>query len=246
VTVKGLELGIEDTLLYVEGEKYTVNFALVRKGASGTAGLSHIELSERVETVFEGGKSFKLSQTTSFELPLLAEGEYTLVAYIATYDGIRSSEYTAVKFTDVTDFEAKEGALKVVLKKNTENELSLTFSVIREVEITLEEGNRSYADMFGELSREAYPYGFVSEDTVIELLGESGEWTAVSEGEAALPSGTYRLKYYVQNGDDTVEGYVYAAHTYIEPELPEEGAQSESIEEPTRESLEGEMREKSE
>ena len=223
INVSDLVLGIEDTMLYVVGEKYTVNFALVAKGSESASGLSHIRLGDGLSAEFTGGKSFSVKQSVSFDLPALAEGEYTLVAYISTHDGIRSSGYTALEFSKITDAEETQGAKKLSVVEGEGKSLVLKCEINREIEVIIGEGNRSYADMYAELERLANAYGFVKEGAALEKLCEDGEWTVVSDGEEYLSSGTYRLGYYIANGESTTEGFVFTKYTYVESEAAPEG-----------------------
>ncbi len=222
VSVSELELSVEDTLLFVEGESYTVSFALVGTGDNAASGLSHITLTEPLTAKYNGEDVFKLKQTASFEIPVLAEGGYTLVAYISTADGIRSSDYTKVIFTELTPSQTKHDNLSVALSKNEAGELVISCITVKDIQVEIEplEGGagHTYATMYEALSKEIYKYGFVSEEAVLELIGEDESWTAVAESEDALASGRYRLKYSIKNGDSIAEGYVIAEYTAPETE----------------------------
>lgn len=223
VSVSDLELAVSDTLLFVVDEAYTVNFALVGTGDGASSGLNHIELKEPLTTVFKDGEGFKVKQTASFDIPVLGEGGYALVAYLSTADGIRASDYTELVFTEVSAAEEKHGDISVALSKNTEGKLVISCVAVKDIQAELEpleEGAaHTYATMYEALSKEIYKYGFVAENAVLEILGEDEAWTALTESEDALESGTYRLKYYLKNGEAMVEGYVFTE--YVAPEVTE-------------------------
>ena len=63
--------------------------------------------------------------------------------------------------------------------------------------------------MYDALAAEIYNYGFVAEGAVLEMLSGEDTWSAVEDAESALASGTYRLKYNVQNGESLKEGYIF-------------------------------------
>ena len=222
VTVSDFEVSVSDTLLFVENEPYVVNFALL--GLDGTDGmLTHLNHSDLTATPYSDGDSFTVTANTTFELPLLAEGSYTLVAYISTEDGIRSSGYTPVSFQELTPYESELGYLAVRTAKASDGTLLLTFEEILDIEVTVampETGFHSYVTMFDALSEQAYVYGFAEEGAVVEKLGEDGNWTALIGTEETLESGTYRLKYSIQNGEKIKNGTVFTDYTAPQSETP--------------------------
>jgi hypothetical protein len=219
VNVKDLELSVEDTMLFVEGEKYVVNFALVKNGEKSSAELIHIELAEGISAEFKGGKSFTVKQTASFEIPTVdlkikdPSVDYDLVAYIATADGIRASEYTELIFTKATQIWRNVGATNVFLATSTDKKILVCFSENREIEVTLSEGAKTNAEVYEELSRAAYEYGFVNDTDKLEVLAEEDKWVDAPQGEDPLPSGTYRVKFYVGVDANEHGGHVYVKYT---------------------------------
>lgn len=216
VSVSDLELSIEDTTLFVVDQAYTVNLAILGTGDNASAGLTHIELAEPVTVKYADEDVFKVKQTVSFEIPFLAAGEYTIVAYISTDDGIRSSGYTDLVFTEVTPYQTKEGNISVAVDKNSAGELVISQVEINDIEVSIslpESGAHTYATMYEALSAEAYKYGFVADGAVIERLGEGDVWSALTGDETAIEDGTYRLKYNIKNGTLLAEGYVYTNYT---------------------------------
>ena len=101
VSVGDISLTVEDTTLYVEGEPYSVAFALV--STSGSGGLIHIGSDNEASAEYSNEKKFTVSASdVTLEMPTVKPGEYTLVAYIATSDGIRSSKYFEVSFDEIS------------------------------------------------------------------------------------------------------------------------------------------------
>ncbi len=178
VSVDELKLTATDTMLFVVGEEYSVYFALV--GADKT--LNHIYAEGLMGTAYAEGESFTVSGNATFDIPVLGEGEYTLVAYISTKDGIRSSDYTPLAFTALTEGEVKVDNYKVNIKKGSSNEAKLTFTALTDFEVTVpapESGAHTAYTMLEALSKEIYNYGFVAEDAVLEKLLPDGSWEAV-------------------------------------------------------------------
>ena len=216
VNVRDLELTVNDTMLYVVGEKYTVNFALVKSGDTSSADLVHIDLAESISTEFKGGKSFSVKQTTSFELPTIDfelgddVSEYNLVAYISTADGIRSSGYTELVFTKLTPVERNVGVVNVGIVVNDESKLAVVYSENREIEVSISEGAKTSTEMYEELAKAAHKYGLIEEGASLQVLGEDGDWYDVENSEEPLPDGTYRLhiRCYDRNGDTELLGDV--------------------------------------
>ena len=220
VSVTELSLSVEDTLLFVVGEKYMVNFAIVEVSENSNSGLNHVELYESLSVEYTDEEVFKVSQSASFEIPVLAEGKYTVVAYISTEDGIRSSGYQSVAFTEVNKYEKAHGNLNVLIDKGTDGTLSISVAEISEVEVAVEfpsETVPSYTDMFLALEKEAYLYGFVDEGALLEKSEDGVTWVSLTGNETSLEGGIYRLNYSVKNGNDASVGFVYTVYNPAEP-----------------------------
>jgi hypothetical protein len=215
VNVSGLELSVADTLLFVVGERYTVNFAIALAKNSTASDLTHIELSEAVTVEYTDTDSFTVTQTASFEIPILGEGEYTLVAYISTEDGIRSSEYQPVRFTQIKPFEHTGGSARIALGSGSNEAMSIVISATSDIQVALNNNGSAltYSDIYAVLEREAYLYGCVNEGAALEFSSDGEVFTAVKDTEGSLADGIYRLKYSNKNGDAISEGYVYTTYT---------------------------------
>lgn len=211
VSVTELALTVEDTTLLVENEPYMVNFALV---GTGSQGLTHVTLGETQTASYDGGSTFTVTQTTTFEIPVLVPGDYTVVAYISTADGIRMSGYTDVVFTAVALYEGKQGNLAIKVGQGSAGQLAVSYEYIREIEVgvTFENEQVTYAAMHAALSEAAYTYGFAMEEAMVEVKGEGDTWTSLTGQEETLVTGTYRLKYQIKNGEMHIEGYVYTQY----------------------------------
>ncbi len=211
VSVSGLSLTVTDMTLFVEGDSYMVNFALLAKAAGG---LVHIPVEGTNTVVYDGGEELVVSQTATFTIPVLSPDEYTVVVYVSTPDGIRMTEYTALTFHTVTPYETKAGNVEMKTSLGSANEIQVLCTYITDVEVELvfEDGDVSYAQMRQALEAAAYDYGFTDEKALVEVMSGEDVWTTLTGEESALEGGTYRLKYQIKNGQTVVEGYVYTQY----------------------------------
>ncbi|MBE6594717.1 MAG: hypothetical protein E7644_02840 [Ruminococcaceae bacterium] len=226
VSISDLALTATDTMLFVDDEPYVLSFALL--GLEGTDGtLTLLESAgEMTATPYVDADTFTVKGGATLQLPTLAFGSYTLVAYISTADGIRSSAYIPVPVTELVPYENASGNVSVSTAKAADGTLLLTLTEVLDVEISAhlpEQGFHSYATMYDLLAEAAYLYGFAEEDALVELLGEDGTWAALLGTEEKLGSGTYRLRYSVKNGEAVKNGTVFTVYTapVMEP-TPEE------------------------
>ncbi len=207
VTVGGGSLAITDTLLYVKDEPYKVAFAL----ADAKGGLVHLDIADAENTAttpYADEDTFTVTvPSLEFTIPMLAPGTYTLVAYIATSDGVRSSAYTPVAVGEIVGVPVSEGNVTMSAAKGEADALTLTYTETTDVTVTLVADTSMDCAKFKTALRElAFEYGTPSD--VVEVLGEDGSYTLLGE-ETVLAYTTYRIAYKVANGDRTVEGYVY-------------------------------------
>ena len=205
VNAVGLELTVGDTMLFVTNEEYVLTFALL--GADGT--LTHIESNTVGSVKYNGEDSFTVKGDATFNIPTLSVGDYVLVAYISTADGIRTSAYTKLAFSETEASEKTEGNLKVSLVKGESNELIVKHTTTTDIDVILSSDSYTAKSLYDELSREIYKYGFIAEGASLEVKGENGSWITVTDDSVELSAAAYRLKYNVKNGEDFKEGYAY-------------------------------------
>lgn len=216
VTVPEISLTVNDTILYVKEDNYKVMFAL--KKANG--GLVHFDIQNVTEVKYSGESEFTVdAENVSFELPEVVPGDYTVVCYIATADGIRSSAYTELKFTDAKN-------VPLVL---TSSELSAAIDENGVIKITYTEKLDHYVSMHSMealdfekfkafVGEEAFKYGIPKDDVIEKLVGE--EYAALTGEESEIESGTYRIFYSATNGNTSRTGYVYISYECRIPEIP--------------------------
>ena len=211
VNIGAITLSVSDTLLFVENEPYTVGFAL-----SGDSGLVHLDAGENIKTTpYTDGSSFMVSVSDiTLDLPHLLDGSYTLVTYITTADGIRSSAYSAFKF-DSVDTEAAVTLTRSTMSSDTnaKGELVITYELITDIYVLFTgEGPITYNELYEMMATGVCEYGIPS-GAQVEILTDDNAYVAMSGEEIDITGGSYRLAYDIQNGDKIVNGYIYAEYT---------------------------------
>lgn len=221
VSVGDISLTIEDTTLYVEDEPYSVAFALVSTDGSG--GLIHIESDNEDATKYSKEKKFTVGASdVTLEIPTVKPGEYTLVAYIATSDGIRSSKYFEVSLDEISSEVQKLENIEVSAEKRSDGTLALTYAAAIDVTTELVSSTPFDYEGFKQIfAEETNLYGTPKAD-VIEILGENGEYVALSGNETEIANGQYRMAYNISNGEYTLDGYVYLTYRYEAPASEED------------------------
>ena len=217
LSIGSLTLSISDTLLFIENQGYTINFAL-----SSESGLVHLEQKTGNGTaLFTKGETFSVTiENVTMDIPVLIDGEYKMVAYIATDDGIRSSAYTPFAFEVVdTESENKIEKSRIVAEKLSGGELVLTYTTVPDVNTSLSyEGTLAYEDLYSQIAGIACEHGIPSNNNIEMLTDvENKVYTSLIGDETEITSGVYRLAYNMQNGEKTVEGYIYVTLTVSTP-----------------------------
>ena len=217
VTVPAVMLTINDTTLYVEEEPYTVAFALKTKNGS----LVHLEFKNEATVKYAGEKEFTVSaENASFVIPDVASGEYTVVCYISTADGIRTSDYTELSFGEVKNLPVMLTSSELSAAIGAGGALTLTYTekCDHNIELSSEQvlDFAAFKQLVGE---EAFRYGTPRDELIEMLAGE--EWVALTGEETEMGTGNYRIFYTAQNGETAVEGYVYINYIFQQPEQAE-------------------------
>lgn len=210
INIGSITLSVSDTLLFVENEPYTINFAL-----NGDSGLVHVAtVSDTQTTPYANSDSFSVTVSNiTLELPQLLDGTYTLVAYIATADGIRSSGYTAFGFDSVDNSQSITLTRSTMsADTNSNKELILSYELITDIYVSLSsETPISYAELYDMIASCACDYGIPS-GLKLEYMTVENTYVAMSGEESDITSGNYRLAYDIENGAKVVNGYIYAEY----------------------------------
>ena len=208
VSLGSISLTIEDTTLYVKDEPYKVMFAL----ANSKNGLVHFDMENTSSSKYADESKFTVTASAlEFTLPALSSGSYTLVAYIATSDGIRASAYTPVTVSEILNMPVNIENISVSAAKGEKGELVLTCEQIKDFTVTLTTESRiGYAEFKTAVSEKVFEYGIPSD--IIELrTGDT--YPALTGSEIEIQDGTYRIYYKTENGDNMTTGCVYVQYS---------------------------------
>ena len=183
----------------MEGEKYSVGFGLAKE--ENGAYIDILPITQEGEFDLSN-QTITLEKELKIQLPKVDEGKNVMVTYLVTKDGIRVSKPTPIKTAAFDNFEISSNGIKNTYKNENE---SLVIEASFDSEVYLElKGSYSYDELHKELSSNAFLFGLVEEDEVIEVL-DGNNWKTVAKNEP-VNNGTYRMKYL--NNDQ--EAYVYA------------------------------------
>ncbi|MBO7250985.1 MAG: hypothetical protein J6V42_06905 [Clostridia bacterium] len=205
ITVENVSLAVKDTLLFVEDEPYSVAFALVPTNGGG---LVHIGSSED-SLAFTGG-AFAVQGGGTFAIPHLSAGDYNLVAYLATSDGIRSTKYVKLSAESADGAVIKYNNMNMTARLGSDGSLVISFTENTDVytELVIPEA-LGYAELRELVNMSICEYG-IPTDALIEISAD-GEYTAMSGEETDIAEGEYRVKYERESSETLgrIEGYFY-------------------------------------
>ncbi len=224
VSIASASLTVEDTLLFVKDQNYKVAFAL--RSLSG-GNLVHLAC-ETAPVAYSGAGAFTVAaESISLQLPLLSVGEYELVAYIATAEGIRASAPAVIPIEVASGEAVKGGNIKgeVVIEAGASK---VVYSETADaVAVIYGAPETSYAEFYEKMAEVAFVYGIPSEQKIEKVDPETMAATALTGEEASIEEGTYRIYFSATNGEIVTKGYVYVAFVHeILPASPsEEGAE---------------------
>lgn len=208
VSVGNISLTIEDTTLYVADEPYKVAFAL----ADSNGGLVHFDAENTSSTKYADEDKFTVTASAlEFTFPVLSSGSYTLVAYIATSEGIRASAYTPVTVNETVNMPMTVENMTVSAEKGANGVLTLTYERMKDFTVPLTTPDRiGYAEFKTAVSEIAFEYGTPSD--IIEIQSDD-TYTALTGSETEIADGTYRISYRKENGDIVEQGYIYVQYS---------------------------------
>ena len=128
ISVEDLSVTVADTTLFDSGSEYTVCLALAKFEDGGQSSYENaVVLScEGADNTAFSGESFTLNQTATFTIPHCTYGQYTIVAYVATADGIRVTQMVPLIFTQDISQETTYEDVTVTFATNSEKQLHIT------------------------------------------------------------------------------------------------------------------------
>ncbi len=227
--IDSLTLTVNDVKLFVKDEPYHIVIAL----EDSAGGIIHLEQTVLDEVKYAEEKEFSVAMS-SFEvtLPHLIPGNYRVVAYIATSEGIRSSKVAAVAFDAVDGQSVNLVDVDLVGTLDASGALMLAYTERVDVNVSIESQTAlSYDDFKQLVCEQAFKYG-IPDESQIELRQDEG-YVALTGSESEIADGEYRIKYSVENGGYVRKGYVYVAYSVI-PAQPEQGERPEQGEQPAQ------------
>jgi hypothetical protein len=198
-------LTVDDTLLFVEGEKYQIAFALL--GEDGT--LVHIYRvdSESRYVSYAEEKTFTVTLKNAVcGIRDGLEGDYVLVAYIATEDGIRSSSYVRVDVSAIEGFPMDVYNTKISATLNADSGVTISYTKNMDFTTTVEtEAWVGYDELYEIIASEIFTIGTPSD--VLEF--KNGETYTPITKDDVIREGHYRIAYTAIHEGEEKNGYVY-------------------------------------
>ena len=201
IIINDFKVKVQNTVLFVEGEKYKIVFALQKEDGS----LIPINTNAGTEVEFEN-KEFEIAESANFIIPQIEFGTYLLVAYVATsQEGIRVTNTISISGIFNESTSTKDG-VKINLHSNDSN---LIITSIYDYDIILETSmSYTYDELIHYLGQSAYNHGMVY-DSIVEVLVED-EWKVFEDTNEYITKGHYRMKYIVTlNNVDSQTAYIY-------------------------------------
>ena len=212
ITSSGISLEIKDTSLLEAGMLYEIRLGLALKLADGSISKVNVvpfeqTLSNPVEYTGKGSFGVSMTSNASLSVPeYFSEGEYVVVAYIATADeGIRVTEMTPVAFYSADDGTLKSEYMDVSVRLDGENlVISYGIKLAEWTQSDLKKSTYTYEEIEKELLHGVLAKGYPADGATVQR--EDG--TLIYEGEN-YGAGTYRLKFLTPTHDGFVEAYMY-------------------------------------
>lgn len=209
IVIKDLIIDIEKNSLLVVNNEYQISFALGIEDDGKYKKLVAIDFENPITKTYENtfandkkNKFFQLTQNATIEIPILDEGNYTLLAYISTVtDGIRVSNPVSLEGEILENTIIKED-LNLTLKNNQNNQINVIVTKGALVYFELD-GNYKYDELCLILETYAYKYGELRNGL---LEKENNEKWEMIDSNKAITSGKYRLAYF--NNSFEIESYI--------------------------------------
>lgn len=200
VTIDKLSYSLDNVVLLDENEMYHIEIGLLNDEDN----LFTTYVSNE-NNHYSGGNTFTIdANMIEFNMPESMIGDYSIVAYISTVDGIRVSDYNRINFSEVSDLGVDNG---IIYEKNYENYVIVHYLSEADHHINLEINDSiEYNEFCDMLSCFVYKYGTPSND-LIEVLKDN-TYVSLSLNDE-IKEGTYRMKYVLDDGIEVLEGYIY-------------------------------------
>lgn len=168
ITVSDLKLKVLDTILFVDKEKYKINFGLLSDNNNIITFLSE----DYTEFEYLKEEEFILEQSLTFEISLLEEGEYKLVAYVAlASEGIQITKYVGLE-AQVTEYKYTSLGFINKITTNENNHLIIKSEKDLNIYSTIN-GNYTYEELENYMLQLNYEFGMISDNKIEIFDGEN-------------------------------------------------------------------------
>ncbi len=211
ISFESIALTVNDTLLFVKDEEYKLAFALLKNDGS----LVHMQCQNDQKIAYTGEKEFTVSASNlTVCIPVMSAGEYSVVAYIATSDSIRSSDLVQVSVDRVEGTPVYIDDMKVSSQSTNEKVVVNFEETFEFTKLISSENVLDHDEFYKLLATAVFEYGTPSDGFVEYNTGMGFE--PLTGEETEIPSGSYRLAYTtVRNGVEN-SGHIYFEY-YIIP-----------------------------
>lgn len=203
VKIGSATLAVSDVRLFEVGKSYSITFAVMSR-----ANNDMVILGRGGSVEYGGGTPFEVSAAdVSLDLPDLADGVYTLIAFISTEEDIRVSNVSAAEVNSVSKSTVELVGKSIDMEIGNDNTVNITYSATVDHEAVLESVEAlGYAELVETVSASVFIYGTPQNDRLEKLVGD--EYVEVSS-DSEITSGRYRMEYVLKTGSGTTRGYVY-------------------------------------
>lgn len=213
VSIGFIGLTVDDTTLLEKDSSYVVALAI-----ASTHSDDMVVVAKSASSVYDGRAEFIVSgSSVIFDLPDLEEDEYTIVAFIATADGIRISDCYLLGFDSVSQEEVSSVGKRIIIESTDSVSgkiLTLNYENTSDHMVDIDSSEPLDYDTFIEqVSAAVFVYG-TPDNGKLEKLSD-GDYVTVDSSEY-ISSGTYRMAYTVNNCT-VIDGYVYIRYTQLRP-----------------------------
>lgn len=199
IKIEELNVKTKDTILFVNGENYKLELAVALLEDSVYKNIVPIASFDNSK-VYNNEKEFEIEGSISATIPLLEEGEYVLVVYIATLEeGIRITKPIQLEGTITKDTISIDGIYNSIYSEN--NQIIVKSSKDININLILE-GSYTYDSLYELMESYAYKHGLTTDDVL--QFKEGSNWKDLSDRDNII-KGIYRLRYISDNKDAYVE-----------------------------------------
>ena len=208
INASNIAITITDTALFENGLDYTLKLGLSLCDSNGNPiSVNTVALKADSENVIKySGGEVVLSAGGEYLLPKnLDGGEYVLVVYATTKDGIRVSEMKKLAFVEIQEGKLDSTAMDIEIS-NVESNLHATYTIknVRYISMEATKNSYSYNEVRRVIMQEILAYGYPDSEATLQY--ENGDEV---DKNTSLGKGTYRMRAYLNTSDGIAQSYVY-------------------------------------